>query len=106
MHARDAADEEWIETAMLDPMLQEVAMQQGGFLVAGAQPVGQHIHDDAALRRTYQGFLDQVRGRIIREDISLEIDFLIGFIEGFDQRRKVFAATVQELDIVIACEAD
>ena len=73
---------------------------------AGAPPVGDHAHVNAALGSADQRCHHALAGVVGGENISFEIDFVTGVVDRCNERGKIIRAGMQELDFVIGEEVD
>ena len=69
-----------------------------------APAVDQHADRHAALRRAHHCGGHCPPGRIVREDVGLQPDFLLCRADGVSERRKEFGTIAQQLDRVAGRE--
>jgi hypothetical protein len=104
--ARDAALEPRIEDAVARTGLRQLRMHPLHAAGSGAEPVRDHTHRNAPLRRPHQRGQHGLTRLVVREDIRLEIYVVLRGIDRFQERREVFGTAVQEFDFVVGDEID
>ncbi len=87
-----------------DAAVHEVLLQRRRQEMAGAPAVDHHPDDHAAPHRARQRRGDEAADPVVRVKIGLEPDFVVGAIDGFEQRRKILVPVAQERDPVAADE--